>query len=664
MTIKTTLQSFYTHLSSCRLPLRPVAAATLLLLVACVPWLRWPGAGSTHIAEQNAASPYRFTVGERLIYQLHYHNSSASDMRALFSEAGADAAQQRNLEHKFTTDVRGELTMTVLKRADNHVVLACNVRQPEVGLSYDGQERVDEARQIAIDLARGAFVEVDPQGRVVAVRFDPAVSNVAQGYVRALLGMTQFVFAQDQQDVATQWETQEDDSNGQYVALYKIEPESDQSTNAAQAQGKAYRKTKLRYLPSNRKSLRTGDPTTKITPQGSLIARFDHTGGHLISIAGTEAQTVSVVGKNIAQSKTTVNLSYLRKEALGATELSGLRAMLEKTNGSAPLSATESDEEREANIHRNELGEATLDGLLAELAKVEKTPNQDAETALYLKIKALVHLRPESCARLGQILAAADPQSLTMRLLTEALGRVGHAEAQAALVATIQARPADWLAVSLLIPTLGSVSLPTTQSEAALRELVAHAAAPEIASTAQLALGAMARSLTESSPDRAARIVDEAAKGLNSSSEEETARRLLLTLGNAMAARSLPTIARFAVHTSPSLRASAMCALRGISAAQADELLIKALASDADAKVRAEAAVALGYREMTAASFAAHKQTLFADQAESVRLAVLNNLWQAHEAFPEAQRLVTEAAEKDPSKTLRQAARELITGKN
>ena len=50
-----------------------------------------------------------------------------------------------------------------------------------------------------------------------------------------------------------------------------------------------------------------------------------------------------------------------------------------------------------------ELGEATADGLLDDLARAERAPPGEVnETALYLKFKALVFLRPELSARLGE----------------------------------------------------------------------------------------------------------------------------------------------------------------------------------------------------------------------------------------------------------------------
>jgi sulfur relay (sulfurtransferase) DsrC/TusE family protein len=70
--------------------------------------------------------------------------------------------------------------------------------------------------------------------------------------------------------------------------------------------------------------------------------------------------------------------------------------------------------------------------------------------------------------------------------------------------------------------------------------------------------------------------------------------------------------------------------------------------------------MALGFREMSAASFAEQKRIFLTDKEDQVRLAVLRNLWRAHQAFPEVRRLVKEAAGKDRSPEVRKAATAII----
>jgi HEAT repeat protein len=92
----------------------------------------------------------------------------------------------------------------------------------------------------------------------------------------------------------------------------------------------------------------------------------------------------------------------------------------------------------------------------------------------------------------------------------------------------------------------------------------------------------------------------------------------------------------------------------------ADKLLIDALSSDADARVRLEAAFALGYRGASRAAFEAERRAFLADKDEKVRGALLADLAKMRQGFPEVRELIEQAAENDSSDYVRKVARELL----
>jgi HEAT repeat protein len=427
---------------------------------------------------------------------------------------------------------------------------------------------------------------------------------------------------------------------------------------------RSIRKIKIHYLEAPRKMKLNEFPLPlKTEVGGDMTARFDANGGRLVSLCGTESRATLIAGQTVSRTDVTLRLGLLRSETLSRAALTTLRQSASAREKSAPevaLSAVTSEAERESALERSELGGATLESLLDELSKAEaSTDGQKSFTRLYLKFKALIFIRPESSENIGRVLTSAAPGGATMRVLAEALGAVGHTRAQEALVSAIRARPDDWPALAILIPALGTLISPTDKAEQTLREL-ANSSRPEIASTAQLSLGIMARDMSEDAPERAARIVEWASHELESAPSAEAKRQMLLVLGNAGSARSLPAVASYLRDPEPTLRAAAASALRWIPPGEADRLLLTALASDADADVRLEAAIALGLRATEGANFAVQKQVFFADGDVKVRLAVLRNLWKARESFPEARRLVREAAAKDTAAAVRKAAAEII----
>jgi len=610
----------------------------------------------TPTSESPTANPlvHRFVVGERLIYRLDYASSSSYDLQSLFGQppSANRGATPSSLAQSFETSAQGELTATVIGRQGDHVLIAYSLRQPKVSLTANGQEASAQAEAVSAALNRNLFAQVNSQGRVIAVLVEPGASNLAQTFARALLAATQFTLPDEPAAGRQNWETQEDDPNGQFVARYEAQADDSQTGL------RTFRKTKLRYLPPRRQGRPNQfDPRTTIKPSGQLIARFDFGQGRLVSLNGSESQTILIANKTVARANTTLSLHFVRSETAVPAELAALRReneAREKQTAAVPLSAV-SKEAGERAIHRSELGEATLESLLASLEKAESAPDHRNDR-LYLKFKALVYLHPEASVELGKILAQARAESFTMRTLTAALGSAPHAEAQQALVIALRARPQDEAALRLLIPALGEASRPTPLAEATLRDIAFNSSGWESASLAQLALGAMAQTLATTAPERAKNLIERFLKELATASSEQAIRQWLLVLGNAGADQSLPAIARFTDHPAPGVRAAAASSLRWIEDPRADELLAGALTSDPEAIVRSEAAAALSHREMNAATFEAQKKAFQTDKAVNVRLTLLRNLWRAQETFPEARRLVETAAAKDESKEVRKQA--------
>lgn len=610
---------------------------------------------STILAKNTTLPVYQFAPGQRFTYKLDYTNSSNSDLRALFGDLKAsnssEAAGMNGFVNAFETSVKGELVVNILEQKGDLFLISYSVNNPAVTLKANGQEVKAQAQLIQQDLKRQIFATINSQGKIMVVRFDPAMSEIAQDFARTLLATTQFV-TPNSKTSSGEWTTQEDDPNGQYIARY-------------QAEGGKFQKTKLRYLqPSSSKKPNNSQVPTTINSEGKLTGDFNSHRGYLISLQGTELQKFVIAGKNVGQSKTKLNMGDINQATLNSTELSALRdanTNREKVAPAIALSATPTEAEVEAKIQRQELGDATLESLLADLEKAEASPDKNQNsTPLYLKFKALIYVHPESSATLGKRLAAANAKSLTMQILAGALSAVGHTQAQSALVTAIQSHQQDWLAMSILIPSLATVNSPTQEAEDVLRNLAFNSKEERTASTAQLALGAMARNLAQNSPERANKIVEQFVQKLQTAKNDEQTRQYLLVLGNAGSKQALKAITQLTSASNPSVRATAATALRWIQDSQVDTLLTKALSSDSDDAVRLEATVALGFREMNNATFQVQKQAFLSDKAVKVRLAALKNLWEAHEAFPEVRQLVKQAAQNDVSKDVQEAAASIM----
>jgi hypothetical protein len=613
--------------------------AALLGLIGAISAL----AGWGPFARQPPASlAYHARVGQMDIYRLEYASASTLDAGPGFA---IDMA------------VCGDVVRTAIRVDEDGAEILWTLREAAVRIAVNGSERPDDAGEIAADLGREVVVRIDRAGRVVALWPEPRAPGPSVALVRTLLAATQFVLPLDAASPDA-WEREEEDALGRYVASYRAEPAPAGGTPPP-PDYRTFRKEKLRDLPPRRTGSRGAAMIVPgVRRDGHLLARFDLGSGRLVSLHGEEGHEMGLADLFRARTRATVKLEYVRTDSLGATELEAARragaARMQEETALRLWTVVETEEARRAR-YRGELSGATAEALLAELATVDAAGPDADTTALYLKLQALAALEPDFTRTLRQRLIAGDPESHAIGLVISALAGAGHPEAQNALVDALAARARDAQAQLAVMDALAGVTAPTDVAEAALRKL-SGTEDDDVASTARLSLGTMAGTLADSSPQRAARLVGWAVQELDAATSNAGRVLMLLALGNAGSARALEAIARHGASPSAQVRGAAAFALRWIDSPAADELLRKVLLADADGDVRAQAAAAFQFRDLTAETFEAHTTALRKDDSIEVRLAVIENLWEARDRFPAARDAVEEAAVKDESEEVRNAS--------
>ncbi len=609
------------------------------------------------------ASPYKFVVGERSSYQIEYKSKSSADISALFNSKEKTTSARSLLKQAFTTTVKGTFTITFVETKDEGFAAAIRFVDSEVSLSADGQNAAADAANIKSDLEKPIFALLSPQGKIISVLLDANIGKTSRGYIMSLLSLVQFVFPENDEYKVGKWRVPEEGPNGSFIAAYSRQKPK-KGTIVAES-STIFSKTKIRYLPQPKKSMtRTIEIETTIIPKGKLIARFDFANGRVTSISGAESENFLINKKSVGHSKNTINFSFQSKERVGEDEISSLKAKLAEmsaANSAIPLSAKASAEERERASFEKDLGDSTLEGLLADLKSAQATAGPKFDyTPLFLKFRALVYLHPETCVKIGEVLGNAEADSLTMKVLSTALNSIGSPEAQAALVSAVRKHSADEKTLFKLLFMLSTVEKPTMLAEDALRDLAYGSPNPNIKTMARLSLGSMARRLINTEPQRASIIVKTFMHDLSSSSSFDSKKQSLLALGNAGSDEALPSIEPFTKDSDPNLRAVAVRALRFMKITAAQDLIIKALTSDPEANVRLEAANALAKREITPEAYKAQRDSFLNEKNANIRLAVMRNLWKVRDDFPEVRKIIKKAASKDRSKDVQKAAASLL----
>jgi HEAT repeat protein len=613
-------------------------------------------------------SAYEFSPGTRLSYEIEYGTSSEADFRSLFedTESFANLKEQAppHLAQSTGTLLRGVLLMTLLESGPDGLLCAYRLAHPRVRLEINGSDAPSHAESVTAALGRDVFVKTSRQGRVLGVLFGPEADRLAKGFTLALLSQIQFVLPGGSRSGSGAWDAEEEGPNGCYLARYtKTDPFGEKSLSGLPKGLRAFRKTKTEYRSAGAEdqALLLRLPTT-ISPEGVLNVLFDAKGGYVESMSGSETERISVSGREVARVDSSLSIQHVSTESIPFPELSEVRlafAALKPIADFVPLTVAISEEESELAIQRTALGQATLDSLLEEMELAE-TENQERNTGLYLKFKALVYLHPEMSSTLGDLLADSPPESLAWDVVAGALGAVGHPEAQAALVGLIRTKPDETRLVSGLVQSLAMVRFPSEQAERALRELAENATDDSIRSGALFGLGSMSRRLRELEPGRAGKIVDGLQSLIRASISEMELDTVLKALGNSGSKKALPIFRKYTKHPSGSLRAAAAAGLRFVEAAEAERVLVKLLGSDPEDSVRSAALLAFSFREPTRGSMKAHLRAVTKDRSESVRLAALRNLGGMIRDFPEVLVVIRRVAEEDSSENVRESADALL----
>jgi hypothetical protein len=639
----------------------PIAAAAAGVLVLAGGIIALRGISSRR-------AEYRFSPGERLIYQVRYLSRLKADFQTLFEDL-KNAPEQNvrvgpGITQSIETSVEGKLNLTVLEKREDGFTLACRFDYPTVSLLSNGRKAELEEEIISTSLSLETFADIGADGKIRSLYFDPQADENALGYVRALMAMMQVVLPKGQK-FPRRWETEEDDPSGTAVVRYQLSSGRKflGFLRSGRARFMTLRKIKTRYKENPETIVGASKTLPRNTiPDAAWDVSFDARMGRVHSIQGQEKQRVFISGKEVSSADSSFEMTFLTEEKLPADEFSAMKtaaADLQKTVPAASLRAEISKAESEALIQKSELGRASVETLLADLERAEARGDKENQD-LYLKLKALVYLQPETCNKLAARLAMAPPKSLSFDIISGALAVVGHEQAQAAIVEVIRSRRNDPEVVRPLVQALGLAgNAPTMLAQSELQELAFQSQDEKLASVSLLALGGEAKALAGTDASRAADIVRRLIDGIRTTTPDKK-MAFLLALGNSGSDLALDTFVRYLKDNAAELRAAAADGLRWLSPGEADVHLRRVLLEDPEPSVRTEAAFALSFRKPDADTFQATKRVFLNDRSVPVRLSALKNLWEMRELFPEVNALAKTAAAQDPSEDVRKAASRLL----
>ena len=628
---------------------RHAALVAALLIVAVAAVVGWRSRGDAPSTAQPAVTPrnavHRYAIGAELTYALHYESDGTMDVGG---EGGA----------RLSSSFRARLVRTVVADAPrgSHLVLYRFV-DAEVLVAINASNAADAASGVATALAEGVLAEESADGHIVSMRSATAASPLALSFARTLLGGLQVTLPAR---LSPTWSARETDENGDYIASYAIAGER-LPASVELALRKTKRPAKSAAEQGDWAALTRDESRTS----GTTEIDFDLVRGAVNEIASEQTVQSMLGDLQVATTKTKLEAERTGERVLDAPALQALLLAIAALREAepAPLSARAPavGETAKTNASKHWLGKTTFPELVTALRVSEGRAHDDRHFDLFLKLQAFTYLHPEECAHVTQLLPPLDPNGSSFQVIVAALGATGGSAAQAALVGSLRAPETSQEAKKHILATLGMVAFPDEAAESALRSVRDGSAPPELAATAALGLGIMAKALASRSPKRAIAIVDEALARANADERDEP--RLLLdlsVLGNTASPRIQHDVLRWSHAGSASVRAQATFALRLVKTEEAEARLLEVLAGDDDPAVRSRMATALSYRDASARSLDVQRARAAADPDSGVRAALLRNLYAMRELFPEVLRAIDERRHGDPDDRVRQIADGLL----
>lgn len=570
-------------------------------IVACVLAANWPSPPTLQWSWRPGAT-YEFKVDYRSNGQAMVEGLSAS-------------GKQPERAQSVASHLAGRLEITPLENTNEGALLLFHLLDVTGETIMAGQvpEKPTEITFRATMSSRGSFA---------ALHFAPQSTPLLRNQLRALISSLQVTLPDSAQ---WRWHADEADLHGKFVADYAIDRFSGQRP--------AFRK-------AGRVREGSGEHTNAPIRSGKWTGTFDPEAGFVTSLEGNTSVSIQLGHMNVGAEHSTFSLSFVGKHLLTDLALARLKATDSELYASGLPGTLEGTEEHEA-LAKVRDAEAvrgiSLRGILDELALTENN-TAEAQLPIFLQLKALLRTHPDAATGCAEALGSFDPDGRSFGTVAVALASVGHDEAQRALRAAVGNLGDQSHGLFRLVPYLGLVPHPDTETEALAREIAHSDNEGGVKRAALLALGNMGNSLRNDAAGRATAIFDEARGELKGAAAGEEQRFYLRVLGNLGHPRQVDVVRPLLAQAPTATRESAVDSLRFVDTPESETILQHHALHDGSANVRARALQAMAFSEMTPERFKVYRDVLRLEMSVPVVQEALRGLGRAAPKHPEALR--------------------------
>ncbi|MBF0440980.1 MAG: HEAT repeat domain-containing protein [Oligoflexales bacterium] len=601
-------------------------------------------------------------VGRILTYSIEFTNKGYFDPSVII---GAESGARNGLKYKVDSSLRGKIHEVTLPEDGFLKILAVDFQGMDFFISINGERNGELMNEMKNAMENGIILETDLAGIIKSMRFSERSSTFAKNYLKSVFGAMQF--AKPKGDFMDNWESEEYDVIGLFVASYRMESGDDGTII----------KRKRRYLKTH-SSLEGMDVASKMTValDGSYRFRFKEGREYFSLLDGEEessyenAKNGNVLGKSSIKISASLDFSgKLSDDQMVLTE----KRIKNVLFAAAPLSMSVSirDKGDGRAFQKSLLGDlkySDLKRMMAEFDAASKEEQAGNRTELFLKLRAFVHTDESELSSLKTDLKAMSAQSESFNLWINAISGAGTPKAQKLLSDLIMEMALNAAALEILIPSLGMVEHPAYESEKLLRRLAGESDNQDVMVMSNLALGIMCNKLIRGEANhggtdiesRIQALIGDTTRALSDARDKTQKSLYLSVLGNIADERVLPVIEGYLHDEVEDVRKSAVMALRLIDTPNSLELTIRAIAREKSDHVKLSAINSLFYRKNHRPGVDQFKYIYDSQKSQIVKRGLLDEI--ARLGSPQSRKLLLDISSSEKEDSLRSYAKKLIRG--
>ena len=512
--------------------------------------------------------------GSTETYKFSMMSKSVNNMETLLKpESDITDADNRRSEFKFT----GLLSVTKIQSGTDSAFYSGEIIPFSTIIQTDnafGFQDMDSS------YLKQNFFYNTYKGKITSVHLLTGTPEAVGNTIKSLLSYFQISKPSGKEKI---WTAREEDAYGHFNVEYAF-------VSADKATSTKIIKHKKNYI-TLKAELNTNELKTTYTTIGSTTITLDTKTGSLVALKGEEQITTKLAKKLLGVLKTKFQFDHYRhsnlKPGSSAKQLdkfSELRNLYYETKLYTFISSQDFNKLVRANTLETDNFETII-------VKLRDSIDPKDEDSIYLKIRALATVHPETCKSLADILDMQKANTTVYNLLYRGLLGAENDESVNALSMILLKHRNDWEYEKNIVTNLGLSKVITDTLVNTYKELATASPPTKLNITALIALGTMVDNLSVTDSSASAALLQwvfsETSKLGN---DIKPTRQKLLTWGNTNTKQALDSILPYLKYDDASINVLAATSVGLFTIPQAAPLLLDIIKNDTSREVRYTAA--------------------------------------------------------------------------